>query len=84
MSTITEESARDAIRALTNRLENSNATLARVEARLQSLLDVLSSMQSAAGWARYKGANTMPVAEAMTLFRRLWDVATLGKDGGAT
>ena len=82
MSIITEESARDAIRVLTNRLENSNATLARVEARLQSLLDVLSSMHSAAWWARYKVADTMPVADAITLFHRLWDVATLGKDGG--
>ena len=84
MSIITEESARDAIRVLTNRLENSNAALSRLEARLQSLLDVMASMKSAAWWARYKGADTMPVAEAMTLFRRLWDVATLGKDGGAT
>lgn len=38
--------------------------------------------QEAGWWARYKGEEMMPVADAQTLFRRLWDVATLGKAGG--
>ena len=79
MSTITEESARAAIRDLTTSLAHVGARAGRAEEHLDAVRTSLAHALWATQAAAHAGRETMPTADVADLLHRLWDAATLGR-----